>query len=86
MEKNEIVESEIQNYISNTILRLRKPVETNTSLIGSGLIDSLGLLQIVGFIEKKYGVNLARTGNPEDFQSISSLASAVCQEVSSLST
>lgn len=46
-------------------------------LISSGQIDSIGLLQILGFIQQKFGVDLMSTGSPLDFDTVSALAAAV---------
>ena len=37
----------------------------------------MGLLQILGFIQQRYGVDLASTGGPSDFETVTSLAAAI---------
>jgi acyl carrier protein len=46
-------------------------------LIRSGRVDSMGLLQILGFIQQRYGVDLSATGGPSDFETVTSLAAAI---------
>lgn len=71
------IEQDLQGYISREVVRRGKDVAVDVALVESGLLDSLGLLQIVAYIERQYGVNLTISGGPDDFRSISSLAAAV---------
>jgi len=44
------------------------------SLLGSGIVDSLGVLDLVAFVEGEFGITIdAEELLPENFQSISSL-------------
>jgi acyl carrier protein len=74
------VEQALQGYVSMQVVRQRKSVEVDAPLVQSGLVDSLGLLQIIAYVEKQYGVRLAESGGPGDFRSIASLAAAVYRE------
>ena len=40
----------------------------------------MGLLQVLGFIEERYGVYLSETGSPSDFESVATLAAAIRQQ------
>ena len=73
------IESELQEYIATNILRTDSPdaVRTDENLTATGKIDSMSLLQILGFIQEKYLVDLLAGGNPKDYESIQALASAV---------
>jgi acyl carrier protein len=71
------VEQQLHRYISAEVLRRRSNVSVDMPLVSSGLVDSLGLLQIIAFVEKQYGVKLTESGEPRDFTSIASLAAAV---------
>jgi acyl carrier protein len=71
------IEQDLQGYISREVVRRGKNVPVEAALVESGLLDSLGLLQIVAYIERQYGVNLTTSGGPDDFRSISSLAVAI---------
>lgn len=53
------------------------PVSDTDALISSGRVDSMGLLQILGFVQTRYGVDLTQSGEPADFESIVSLAAAI---------
>jgi len=70
------IEAELQRFVS-TELFLEGGVATDELLISSAKVDSLGLLQILGYIEQTYGVTLLTSSNPKDFESIETLASAI---------
>lgn len=52
------------------------------SFLGSGLIDSLGILQLVSFVEAQYGIQVADTDlTPDNFDSVARLAAYVERRV-----
>jgi acyl carrier protein len=57
-------ESVIREYITREVVARPglPPVENDTKLIESGILDSLSVLNLVLFLEKKFGVKVA----PED--------------------
>lgn len=70
------IESDLQRFVSTEVV-LEGGVAINEPLISSGKVDSLGLLQILGYIEQTYGVTLLTSSNPKDFETIETLASAI---------
>jgi acyl carrier protein len=49
----------------------RGPIEPDASLIRSGILDSLGLLRLMVFIEERYGVEVeAAEVIPANFESL----------------
>ena len=70
------IESDLQEFISRDVVP-EGGVTESEALISSGKVDSLGLLQILGYIEQKYGVTLLTSGSPKDFESVQNLASAI---------
>ncbi len=40
----------------NFIFDDAKPIDGQTSLLGSGIIDSTGILELIGFLESRYTV------------------------------
>ncbi|MGC3997125.1 MAG: hypothetical protein QM767_06225 [Anaeromyxobacter sp.] len=56
-------------------------VSPGENLIDTGRIDSLGLLQILGFVDERWHVNLLVVGSPADLQSVAGLAGAVRREL-----
>ena len=57
-------ESELIEFIAQDLLRGRPDVsiDAEDDILGSGLVDSLGVMRIVAFIEKRYEVKVP----PED--------------------
>ena len=53
----------------------QKGLQDRDSIIESGIVDSMGMLEIVAFIETEFGVGVEDTDlTPENFQSISALS------------
>jgi len=53
----------------------KKGLKNTDSLLESGIVDSLGILEIVGFLEKEFGIAISDDELvPENFESIESLA------------
>jgi acyl carrier protein len=53
---------------------MTKNVSDETPLLGSGLIDSLGILEVVGFLEKEFGMTITDEELlPENFGSVHAL-------------
>jgi acyl carrier protein len=73
------IEEEIKAYVSSELLRESgsSRITEEDALISSGRVDSMGLLQILGFIQQRFGIDLMAVGNPEDFDTIQGLAGAV---------
>lgn len=73
------IEATLQDFIArefpsserNEVVRVDEP------LVSSGRVDSLGLLQILTFIEQEFGVDLMVSANPNDFDTVAGLAKAV---------
>lgn len=70
------IESDLQRFVSTEVV-LEGGVAITEPLISSGKVDSLGLLQILGYIEQTYGVTLLTSSSPKDFESIETLSSAI---------
>jgi len=70
------IEADLQRFVSTEVV-LEGGVATDEPLISSGKVDSLGLLQILGYIEQTYGVTLLTSSSPKDFENIETLASAI---------
>lgn len=67
-----------------TIQKPDRPLDTvaeTDSLVESGLIDSLALLEIVTFLEEQYGIDFAVTGlEPEQLTSVSGILDLIERE------
>ena len=73
------IEQDIKGYITSELLRESGSagLGENDPLISSGRVDSMGLLQILGFIQDRFGIDLMAVGNPQDFDTVGALAAAV---------
>lgn len=61
-----------------------KNVGNNESLLNNGLIDSLGILEVVAFIEKEFEITVSDEDLlPENFGSVYSLSNFVGQKTNS---
>jgi len=67
----------IMGFIEKDILRGRKVNLTeNDDLLSAGIIDSLGILQLVAFIDDQFGIQVPDEDVViENFQSVNALAS-----------
>lgn len=70
--------NEIREYIITTFLfgstEFFKDFGDTTSFMESGIIDSTGILELVGHLEKRYGITVAENELvPENLDSISNV-------------
>lgn len=73
------IEADIRQFIVSELLADEKSsgLAEDDPLVSSGRVDSMGLLQILGFIQQRFGVDLMAVGTPRDFDSIAALSAAV---------
>jgi acyl carrier protein len=73
------LKSDLRQYIVTEILpgSAGESFADSDPLVSSGRIDSMGLLQVVGFIQTRYGVDLLAGCEPKDLDSIDSLSAAI---------
>jgi acyl carrier protein len=56
-------------------------IDEESSLVESGLIDSLALLQIVSYLEQTYRVDFNERGiDPDDLRSVNSILDLISRE------
>ena len=69
---------EIQNYIIEASLSDAKKVKENTLIFDTGLLDSMGFLLLLKFLEENYQIN-ANSDEiiPANFESINSIVGFV---------
>jgi len=53
----------LKDYISTELLDDAGQIDDDENLLADGMVDSLGMLRLVGFIEETYGIKVP----PEDF-------------------
>ena len=71
------VEDMIRKYIAENILFSGNgyPYPDNTSFLNEGIIDSMNVLELVMFVEEKFGVTVADQDIvPDNFDSVTQLA------------
>jgi len=70
------VETVIKDYISRELVRdaALLPVADETSLLESGILDSLSLLQLVVFLEGRFGITVGDADLlPEHFATVNAI-------------
>ena len=75
--KNEIKE-DIKNYILEASLSDVKDVDDTDLIFENGLLDSMGLLFLIEFLDENFGVTVSDEElNPKNFESINNIVSFV---------
>jgi acyl carrier protein len=85
----ETVSSEIKAFIVSNFLfgDEGKGIEEEQSFLESGVIDSTGLLELVSFIEQKYGITVGdREMVPENLDSLRNVSRLVARKLEALTT
>jgi len=70
-------------FIKNQLVREKtmKNIGRGDDLIESGIIDSLGILKLLEFLESKFSINIADEELiPENFESIESIESFISRK------
>lgn len=70
------MESVINNYISHELVSNPGvlPLQHDSSLLASGILDSLAVLKLVLFLEEEYGIVMdAEDVLPENFETIDAI-------------
>jgi acyl carrier protein len=72
------IQHAVREFIANDLGREVQRVTNADSLLEGGILDSLGVLALVGFIEKRYGIVVTEDEMmPENFDSIDAIAAFV---------
>lgn len=75
------MKEEIKNYISEVSLVDVKTINNDTLIFEAGLLDSMGLLLLIDFLNEKFGIQVNDDElNPKNFESIDSIASFVAKK------
>ena len=70
----------IRNFITNEILHgsLNHALDDQESLIESGIIDSLGIMTLLAYVEQQFSIEISGDDLiPENFASISAITALV---------
>ncbi len=74
-------QSRVRNFILNQFpLARKRAIGDGDPLLGNGILDSLGILEVVAFVEREFEITVADEDLlPERFESIASIARFVEQ-------
>ena len=76
-----IEESVRQLMIERAWLEQQDPVSDTDSLVDHGVIDSLTMMELIGFLERTYGIQVTDDELiPENFETLSAIANFVNQK------
>lgn len=76
MKTNEV----IRDFITNEMLHgsLTAPLRDEDQLVESGIIDSLGVMTLLSFLDEKFSIQVSGDDLiPENFESVSAIAALV---------
>lgn len=74
------IERDLREFIAKDLARDLRDVKDEESLLEAGVIDSLGVLAIISFIEKRYGIAVTEDEMmPENFDSIEAMSSFIAR-------
>jgi acyl carrier protein len=85
MKDKSAMKEELRTYIVSAFLpgESLADLKDDTPLRTSGLIDSMGLLRLVGFAENQYGIELqAYETSIENFDTIDAIADLIARKIS----
>lgn len=72
------VTATIHEYLTTELLEDSAEITGDTQLLKTELIDSMGVLTLVGFLEDEYGITIAADDvSAENFQTIESITALV---------
>ncbi len=80
---DEDVERTLIDFVERSVVVDGAGVGREERLVESGRVDSIGLLQILGFVSERYEVDLLVLGSPRDLLSVAALAAAIRREAAS---
>jgi acyl carrier protein len=74
------IEDQIKEYIANNLLFSDNgfPYDEGVSFLDEGIVDSVGVMELVAFVEERFGVKVNDLDvTPENFDSVSRLANYI---------
>lgn len=80
MNRTMTIEEQIRLHILQTQLPGEDPeqLQPDDDLLDSGILDSMGIMQLVTYLEKEYGISIPTEEiEPEQFASVNALAAFV---------
>lgn len=78
MTKNTTIHEKVKNYIVEASLSDSSKIENDTQIFEVGLLDSMGLLFLIEFLNENFEVEVHDEElNPQNFESINSIVAFV---------
>jgi acyl carrier protein len=78
MRGSEDVQREVRLFIEQELRRELGKVTDSESLLEGGILESLGVQELVGFIERRYAIGVTEDElMPENFETIEAIAAFV---------
>jgi acyl carrier protein len=77
------IQDQLKNYILSEFMYEdnKKSLEPEDDLLSQGVIDSMGILQIVNFMEEKFGISVIDEEIiPENFRTLNALTNFVVRK------
>lgn len=74
------IEDGILRFVAAEVAEKPEGLTREERLVVTGRVDSLGLLQILCFVEQRWKVNLLATGTLRDLESVAAMAEAIRRE------
>jgi acyl carrier protein len=83
----ESIRTTVLNFLQkNFVFDEKKQIADDESLIGAGIVDSTGILEMIGFLEETYGVSfLDDELIAENFDSLGRIASFMKKKIGTAS-
>lgn len=79
----EAIEQSVRAFIASNfvVARAKGPLEAAQSLMDSGIVDSTGVLELTGFLESEFGIQIADADLiPENLDSVASIVAFVVRK------
>ncbi len=71
----------LKQYISQTLLNNRMQVESDDDLLGEEIIDSMGVMQLIAFIEETFSCAIAQSDiTITNFRTIDAIATYLAKK------
>jgi acyl carrier protein len=75
------MKEEIKGYIAETTFTDPRVIKEETMLFEEGIFDSMGLLNLIAFLEERYGVRTEDTDlTEENFQNLNAIEEYVTRK------
>jgi acyl carrier protein len=74
------IRTDIRNFLQQDLARDLTGVDDSTSLLQAGVLDSLGVMQLVAFLQERFGVRISDDDLvPENLESVDAIAAFVAR-------